>query len=838
MAFDGTLKFDTALDDSGFKSGLDGLGSLAQKGLNAVKGMAEQVGTAIINIGKNAISSGQSFEKSMSNVIATMGVTKDTIQDGENVYDKLKQAAADAGKTTAFSASQAGDALNFLALAGYSAEQSVDALPAVLDLAAAGGMALADASNLATNAMAALGIEATNENLVNFGDKMAKTASTANTSVAQLGEAILTVGGTANQLAGGVTELDGLIGVLANRGIFASEAGTHVRNVITTLLKSKDKLKDLGITVTEIGEDGAEHLRPLNEIFSEMSDFDFTDLSEIFHLTDLTAVQGLIAGCGEEFDNLTNAIDNSDGAMSDMAETMLDNLEGDKKILESATEGFYNVIYDGMNGGLRELVQLATSYMTQFTDAFENGGFEGLAQSLGNVVGDAVAKIGGYLPKIVKIGTSFTKSLLEGITKNSRNIAQSGISIALELVKGIGRTLSELPDFATGIVQAIADGLADNQDKITVTLKVVLEMLARSLTENIQPFTEAVISVVGTIGEILLANLPVLISAGVQMLQALVSALLNGENLELLVNAGLMILETVAGALHDNLPALVAVAVQIVRFLADGLKNELPVLREWAVELIGKIGTYFKEHYNEIFDCGVKIVKKIASGLKDTAVVLLGETVLLIEGIGKEFEEFGWLTIGADIVGKILDGIKSMYDRAVEYTTDLIGQIVDTIVNTDWEKLGKDILDGILSGLLGFDADFYDYLDYFKGDFLDGIKEKFKIGSPSKVMRDEVGKYIAEGIGVGFADNIPDVGEDAMNAFRMQSADLWGGFSASPTSNVVNNYYNTANYRNEQPANSTSGDIIIPVSVGGEQIETVVVSAVQMANLRSGGAFT
>lgn len=244
MAFDGTLKFDTAIDQSGFKIGISNLGSIAKTGMAAVTTAVTAATGAISALGGYSISVGKDFESSMAQVIATMGITKDTIQDGVNSYDLLKESAAAAGESTVFSASEAADALNYLALAGYDAAKAADALPAVLNLAAAGGMDLAYASDLATDAMAALGIEATSENLTRFGDEMAKTASKANTNVSQLGEAILTVGGTAQSLAGGTVELNAALGVLANRGIKGAEGGTHLRNMILSLSAPTDTAKD------------------------------------------------------------------------------------------------------------------------------------------------------------------------------------------------------------------------------------------------------------------------------------------------------------------------------------------------------------------------------------------------------------------------------------------------------------------------------------------------------------------------------------------------------------------------------------------------------------------
>ena len=193
MAFDGTLKFDTKIDQSGFESGLSKIGSIAQKGLKIVGAAFTATETAVLAFGKKSIEAGMQFDSSMSQVAATMGTTVDQI--GE-----LRDFAQEMGATTAFSATQAADALNYMALAGYDAGTSMSMLPNVLNLAAAGGMELASASDMITDSQSALGL--TLSETSQLVDKMAKASSKSNTSVAQLGEAILTVGGTAKMMAG------------------------------------------------------------------------------------------------------------------------------------------------------------------------------------------------------------------------------------------------------------------------------------------------------------------------------------------------------------------------------------------------------------------------------------------------------------------------------------------------------------------------------------------------------------------------------------------------------------------------------------------------------------
>ena len=181
MAADGSVVIEILGDASDVTSKLKGIAGGAVKMLTTAITAA---GTALAGVSAAAVKVGAGFEQSMSQVAATMGLSVEEIQAGSAEFEALSEAAKQAGATTAFSASEAASALNYLALAGYDAATSAEVLPSVLNLAAAGGMDLAYASDLATDAMAALGIEANEANLTQFGDQLAKTASKANTSVA------------------------------------------------------------------------------------------------------------------------------------------------------------------------------------------------------------------------------------------------------------------------------------------------------------------------------------------------------------------------------------------------------------------------------------------------------------------------------------------------------------------------------------------------------------------------------------------------------------------------------------------------------------------------------
>lgn len=888
MAFDGTLKFDTAIDTSGFFSGISGL---------AAKAIA-LAGTAVSALGTYAVNVGKDFESSMAQVIATMGITKDTIVDGVNSYDLLSEAAAEAGETTTFSASEAADALNYLALAGYDAAQAAEALPAVLDLAAAGGLDLAYASDLATDAMAALGIEATSENLTRFGDEMAKTASKANTSVSQLGEAILTVGGTAQSLAGGTTELNSALGVLANRGIKGAEGGTHLRNMILSLSAPTDTAKNAldSLGVSALDADG--NMRPLNETFSDldkalegMSDGEKSEiLSDIFNKTDLAAAQAMLAGCGDEFDDLTAALNNCDGAMSQMADTMNDTLEGDIKSLSSKAEAFGIAIYEDMNEPLRELAQKGGEYVSQLTEAFREGGFEGLLSSLGSVLADAVTYLSSYVPMFVEAGVSLVSSLIEGLSENAPAIADAALDAGLQLLDGILSISADIFELGASLLTTLLEGLSERIPDIAETAVTVISSLIESITASlpellsaiasisssvvtavisaIPALLEAVLSALPDIIEAIITSIPEFITAIGEIVLALVEAL--PEIIEMLIEALPEIITAIVEALIEAAPqileaagtmlmAIVEALPQITLALNDGLSellssigeflvNALAKVAEWALSLREKAIEAAEDFIESIVEFFSELPEKIGEFLTSAIESIIewgaelrsnaSETASsFLENIRTFFSELpgniaSFLT--AALTNVVQWGV-SLRDKAREAASGMMTKIVDTIKELPGKMLeaGKNLVEGLWNGITGMGTWLKDKILDFGSSILDGFKSAFGISSPSKVMRDKVGKFIAQGIGTGFTEEmpavtgqavraaeqlIPEIESSAVSALHSQAAgaEVMTG-TPSATSEIISNSF-TYSTVNNSSGESGGGVTIHAQFVVGEEV--------------------
>lgn len=418
---------------------------------SAIKEGLKALAEGIKNIATAATETGMQFESSMSQVAATMGITTKEIAEGSKSFEILTKAAQDCGKSTMFSASQAGEALNYLALAGYDAEKAAATLPKVLNLAAAGGLDLAYASDLVTDSMAALGMETSD--LDNYIDQMAKTSQKSNTSVAQLGEATLVCAGAVKLAEQDINTMNTVLGVLANNGIKGAEGGTHLRNIILSLSSPTDNaataMEELGLEI----EDSNGSMRNLediiidmNDAMSQLSSVEKTKMiSKIFNKTDIGAVNALLKSTNGEFKNLKSQIKDCSGAAQEMADTLNDNLKGKITILQSALEGLGITTYDLFDDTMKSAVDSATDAVGRLQDSIDNGDLGVSLRNMSDALGefaekalgtaeDAVPKLIDGLTWILENG-EILASLIGGITtaKITYTVATKAATIAQEV---------------------------------------------------------------------------------------------------------------------------------------------------------------------------------------------------------------------------------------------------------------------------------------------------------------------------------------------------------------------------------------------------------------------
>lgn len=400
----------------------EGLKSIGDKANEAGKKLSLGITAPIAALGGTAIKAGMDFESSMSKVQAISGSTAAEMK-------QLEAKAKEMGASTKFSASEAGDAMTYMAMAGWDAQKMMDGLPGILSLAAADGLDLATTTDIVTDAITAFGLSA--DKAGDFADLLAATASSANTNVSMLGESFKYAAPVAGAFGYSAEDTALALGLMANAGIKASMAGTSMRQILTnltgTLALNVGGMENWIIECENA--DGTmvplrEQFVNLREAFSEMTEAERAQNAEM--IAGKTGMSGLLAimqASEEDFNNLINNIDNSAGSAQEMADIMQDNVQGQLVILGSALEGTAIAFYECIKEPLKEAIMSLSGFVSSLIPVIEENG------ELIAILGGVAAATGPVLIGVGKV-ISIISSLMNPITLVIAGLAALGAGLA------------------------------------------------------------------------------------------------------------------------------------------------------------------------------------------------------------------------------------------------------------------------------------------------------------------------------------------------------------------------------------------------------------------------
>ena len=805
--------------------------------INGVKELAN----GIKELAKGAISVGMDFESGMSQVAATMGMTTQEIAGGSEAYTKLENAAKEAGNTTQFSATQAAEALNYMALAGYDADKAVETLPTVLNLAAAGGMDLATASDMVTDSMSALGDKAgTTESFV---DKMAKTSQKSNTSVQQLGEALLSVGGTAKSLAGGVTEANTVLGIFADSGTKGAEGGTALRNVILSLTAptdtAKKKMQELGLEVF----DANGNMRPLNETFQDlngilgnMTQGEQTEvLNTIFNKVDLKSVNALLANSGERFNELSGYIENSTGAAEQMAATMNDNLQGKITILKSGLEGLGIAAYEKFETPLKNAVTNITNVIgdlqTDLASGELSGALDKVATGFGNLVEKASEIIVAVLPKILEglgwiadhgdtiasllaaIGAGFAvfkvASIINGVVTAIQGLTAAEVALNA-IQKLVNITMAANPmmliiTLVATLVAAIVGFVATNEDAraavvnawniVKDTVGKVVGEIAKFFTETIPNALSKVVDFVKDNWQDILLFLANPFAGAAKLLyehcetfrnivdniasffrelpgkiwDAIVSAITNVQNW------GQQIYTEATTYIQNTITSVVGFLVELPGKIWDAIVSAITNVQNWGQQVYTQATNYIQNTITTVVNFLSQLPGKIWNAIVSaiTNMANWGQQMLSQASAAASNILSNVYSTLSQMPGRVWNAIQGAIQSVANWGSGLLqqgrnaaSQLVSAVINgvaslpSQMANVGYNIVTGVWNGICNAAGWFRRQVQSFFSGIVDGVKNALGIHSPSRVFQDEVGKYMAQGAGVGFTNELGNVEED------------------------------------------------------------------------------
>ena len=642
-------KIESELSGAGEKGGSafnSGFGK-AIGGVGKVVAGAVVAGTAAVGgFAAASVSAGAEFDAAMAQVGATMLKTTDEMEKEIGSVDtsfgtfngNLREFAQFLGQNTAFSATEAAEALNYMALAGYDTQQSMEMLPNVLSLAAAGGMDLARASDMITDSQTAFGISS--QRTTQMVDEMAKAASTGNTSVEQLGDAFLVVGGLAQELNGGfvtladgtkkpvdgVQEMEIALTAMANAGVKGSEAGTHMRNMLLKLSSPTEAgavaLDKLGVSVF----DAEGNMRSLSDIFGDMSgamenlsqEDKITAISKIFNTRDIASAEALLNAVTQDWDKIGESILGAEGAAADMAEIQLDNLQGDMTLFNSALEGAKIAVSDGLTPTLREFVQFGTEGLSELTSAFQEGGLDGAMEAFGSILADGLAMIIEKLPEFVDAGLKLLEALGQGILDNLPLIIDSALEITMTLLQALLEHLPELVEAGIEVISQLAIGIGEALPDLIPTIVDCVLKIVETLIENADKLLEGALALIEGLAKGLIDSLPTLIERLPEIIQSIVTFLV--EHIPEIIVFSVQLMVELAAALIENIPTLIAAIPEIILALVNGLLEGISSIVEVGAEMVNGIWEGIKGAWDNLVssvtELGSKLVEKVKGFFK------------------------------------------------------------------------------------------------------------------------------------------------------------------------------------------------------------------------------
>lgn len=461
--------------DQADKASKGGLNAIAVALGNFIYDAAKKATRELVEFGKEVVTTGMTFESSMSSVAAISGATNEELE-------QLTEKAKVMGATTKYTAAESADAFKYMAMAGWKTSDMISGIDGVLSLAAASGEDLATTSDIVTDAMTAFGLSA--DQASHFADVLAAASSNANTNVSMMGETFKYVAPVAGALNYSIEDTAEAIGLMANAGIKSTQAGTALRSIITRLSTdagaSSKSLGALGTLVEELGvqfynadgsaRDFGDVINEAREAWKGLNDEQQTEYGKAIAGTN--AISGWLAlmnSAPADVQKLTKAIEECDGAATDMSTTMIDNLQGDMTLLESATDGMKIALSEELNPAIRDITQTFTKYMPTVQKALEP-----VAKGAGKFikgVSDAVPVILQHAAPAIEILGSALKNAYNGAKWLIEKLP--GISGFVQDVKN-----QKLFDTLTADTKALSDGIKDDIGKMNE-----LRSTAREQTE-------------------------------------------------------------------------------------------------------------------------------------------------------------------------------------------------------------------------------------------------------------------------------------------------------------------------------------------------------------------
>ncbi|MDF9626653.1 phage tail tape measure protein [Bacillus cereus] len=527
--------------------------------------------------------------------------------------------------------------------------------------------------------------------------------------------------GFKNSITGVISGIQSFIDILVALGkylFWTAADGDHLNDWITHLPKGfQDAAEIIGLAVSKIREACLHLFDAVKAVFSG----DFSQLGEIFKTIGPSIAGAIIGG-------LPGVLISVSRYLPAIAEYLNAN---SGIILETITNIFTNIA-NFVTTALPQFLEVGSQMISSFVNGLVVAA-PIILEAIVGIINTISQMIATYLPMIVQTGIQIIQTLISGIVQVLPTLIETGLQLIMTLINGIMSFLPQLIEIGINLLVSLITGITQ-----------ALPMIAL-----------AIITVITTLIEAITSNLPKIIEAGVKVLISLIDGII--KMLPQLIDLAINLITKIADTLLANLPKIIESGIKILMAIIDGIVKVLPQLINAALDLIVKIASTLIANLPKILEAGIKILLMLIAGIVQVLPQLIGAALNLIIMLAGELIKNSpkILEAGVQLIWALIKGIVSMVGQlGSTIVTDIIPKIVDTLRKIDLFKIGKDIISGLIDGLGSMAGKVLDKVKSIGSSILDGFTGFFDIHSPSRLMRDQVGKHIGAGLAIGMENSI------------------------------------------------------------------------------------
>lgn len=491
--------------------------------------------------------------------------------------------------------------------------------------------------------------------------------------------------------------------------------------------EAMDKMMMLG----DISQGSADKMQRIATAYGQMSSAGKVSLEDVKQMIEagFNPLQEIYQSTGESMASLYQRISDGAIAVDEITASMQRATSEGGKYFQSmekqsqTTEGLISTLKDNAMQLLGEVVQPITeSFRTellptaidiveQLSSAFAENGVDGLIEAGGKICANLTTGVAENLPMVIDTAVNIISSFITSLGENTPQILAAGLQIAQSLIDGVIQIGKTLYSVGGTLLATFVSGLSEQLPTLVPQAFLMVATLASSLVST--------------------DNLSKVIDAGVALLEGLITGIVN--SLPILIAEGPRIVNDFCDAIFSVIGNIVKLGFDLIVSLVKGLWDNRDLLAENAGEIFMMFLNIFS--LSKLFSLGKNLVTSLKEGIKK-----LGPNIV---------------TEGKNLLKNLVIGIKNFATHPVSTIKEIITNAFNAVKNMDWKNLGKNILDGIINGIKKNASKIIDSLIAAAGAALNGVKEFLGIHSPSTVFRDQIGKNMALGMGVGFDKNIP-----------------------------------------------------------------------------------